>query len=176
MQGEETNNRKLVRIRQAGWRRAPQCKFQGPVLYPFPGKWRRVWPRNTICTWASTIMAVVTGLDRARCSITFSRARGDRIGLCLDTAWALDAREDPIAMAERYADRLYGVHIKDFVFDRAREPEDVIVGQGNLDLPRLAELIESNENVKMVVLEYEGDVDNPVPALTKCVQAVGSLS
>ena len=101
---------------------------------------------------------------------------GDRIGLCLDTAWALDAREDPIAMAERYADRLYGVHIKDFVFDRAREPEDVIVGQGNLDLPRLAELIESNENVKMVVLEYEGDVDNPVPALTKCVQAVGSLS
>ena len=101
---------------------------------------------------------------------------GDRIGLCLDTAWALDAREDPIAMAERYADRLYGVHIKDFVFDRAREPEDVIVGEGNLDLPRLAELIESNEKVKMVVLEYEGDVENPVPALTECVKAVGSLS
>lgn len=100
---------------------------------------------------------------------------GERIGLCLDTAWALDSRENPIAMAEHYAERLYGVHIKDFVFDRARIPEDVIVGEGNLDLSRLRELIESNEKVKMVVLEYEGDVDNPVPALVKCVQAVRSL-
>ena len=78
-------------------------------------------------------------------------------------------------MAERYSDRLYGVHIKDFVFDRARNPEDVIVGQGNLNLPRLVEIIESNENVKMMVLEYEGDVKDPVPALKECVAAVHSL-
>jgi inosose dehydratase len=101
---------------------------------------------------------------------------GNRIGLCLDTAWALDSREDPIKMAERYSDRLYGVHIKDFAFDRARNPEDVIVGQGNLDLPGLLKLIESNENVKMTVLEYEGDVEDPVPALKECVDAVRALN
>ena len=97
---------------------------------------------------------------------------GSRIGLCLDTAWALDSREDPIKMAERYSDRLYGVHIKDFVFNRARNPEDVIVGQGNLDLPRLAEIVRTNDNIQMTVIEYEGDVGNPVPALKQCVEAV----
>ncbi len=96
----------------------------------------------------------------------------DRIGLCLDTAWALDSREDPIAMAERFADRLYGVHIKDFVFARSRQPEDVVVGEGNLDLEKLIGLIHSNDKVGYAILEYEGDVENPVPAIKACVEKV----
>jgi inosose dehydratase len=95
-----------------------------------------------------------------------------RIGLCLDTAWALDAHENPIAMAERFADRLYGVHVKDFVFDRAGKQSDVVIGEGNLDLPKLLALIEANDHVRSVVIEYEGDVENPVPALTACVAKV----
>ena len=95
-----------------------------------------------------------------------------RIGLCLDTAWALDAHEDPVAMAEKFADRLYGVHLKDFVFDRAGRQSDVVIGEGNLDLPRMLALIEANEHTASVVIEYEGDVANPGPALTKCVQKV----
>ncbi len=96
----------------------------------------------------------------------------DRIGLCLDTAWALDSREDPVAMADEFADRLYGVHIKDFIFDRASQPEDVIVGTGNLDLPALLGTMRKNSFGGAVVLEYEGDVDDPVPALVECVAAV----
>jgi len=96
----------------------------------------------------------------------------DRIGLCLDTAWALDSREDPVAMAERFGTRLYGVHVKDFVFDRARQPEDVVVGQGNLDLPAFLGTLEKVGFNGAMVLEYEGDVENPVPALTSCVNAV----
>jgi sugar phosphate isomerase/epimerase len=90
----------------------------------------------------------------------------ERIGLCLDTAWALDSREDPVAMAERFGSRLHGVHIKDFVFDRARQPEDVIVGTGNLDLPGLLKTMDAVGFSGAVVLEYEGDVENPVPALS----------
>lgn len=97
-----------------------------------------------------------------------------RIGLCLDTAWALDAHEDPIAMAEKFADRLYGLHVKDFVFDRAGKPTDVVIGEGNLDLPRLLKLVEANDRVASVIIEYEGDVENPVPVLTKCVQKITS--
>jgi len=93
-----------------------------------------------------------------------------RIGLCLDTAWALDAHEDPIAMAEKFADRLYGVHVKDFVFDRAGRQSDVVIGEGNLALPELLALLEANHRTASVVIEYEGDIDNPVPALTQCVQ------
>ncbi len=97
---------------------------------------------------------------------------GERIGLCLDTAWALHSREDPIALAEKFADRLYGVHVKDFVFDRAGRHEDVVVGTGNLALAKLIEAMKAGGFDGSVVLEYEGDVENPVPALRKCVQAV----
>ena len=95
-----------------------------------------------------------------------------RIGLCLDTAWALAAHEDPVALAEKFADRLYGVHLKDFVFDRAGKQSDVVIGEGNLDLPKMLALLEANEHTASVVIEYEGDIADPGPALTKCVKKV----
>ncbi|MDR3709089.1 MAG: sugar phosphate isomerase/epimerase [Capsulimonadaceae bacterium] len=96
----------------------------------------------------------------------------NRIGLTLDTAWALDAGENPLAMAEKFGDRLYGIHVKDFIFDRARKPEDVVVGTGNLDLPGLLKVLDKVKFDGFAVIEYEGDVENPVPALKKCVQQI----
>jgi sugar phosphate isomerase/epimerase len=96
----------------------------------------------------------------------------DRIGLCLDTAWAMHAHEDPIAMAEQFGDRLYGLHIKDFVFDRAGQHKDVVVGTGNLDLGKLNATLKAVDFDGVAVLEYEGDVSNPVPALSECVAAI----
>lgn len=101
-------------------------------------------------------------------------ATSQRIGLCLYTAWALDAGEDPIAMAEKLSQHLFGVHIKDFVFDRGRKPQDVVVGTGNLALDVLLEQVASNSNVGYIVIEYEGDVENPIPALQECVEQVRS--
>ncbi len=101
----------------------------------------------------------------------FSKA-GSRIGLCLDTAWALDAGEDPIKMAREFYDRLYCVHFKDFNFDNSGEPEDVIVGTGNLDLKDLIDLLEENDYQGISILEYEGNVDNPVPSLAECVEVM----
>ena len=97
---------------------------------------------------------------------------GPRIGLMLDTAWALDAGEDPVAMAEKFAARLYGVHLKDFTFDRARKPQDVVVGSGNLDLAGLFKVLNKGGFQGKLILEYEGDVANPVPALKECVGAM----
>jgi sugar phosphate isomerase/epimerase len=95
-----------------------------------------------------------------------------RIGLSLDTAWALDAGEDPVKMIEEFGPRLALVHLKDFVFDRARKPEDVVVGTGNLPLPNVAAALAKAGFDGELVIEYEGDVANPVPALTACVQAI----
>lgn len=92
-----------------------------------------------------------------------------RIGLMLDTAWALDAGEDPVGMADKFAQRLYGIHLKDFTFDRARKHRDVVVGTGNLDLAKLAATLGKNNYQGQMILEYEGDVENPVPALSECV-------
>jgi sugar phosphate isomerase/epimerase len=98
-----------------------------------------------------------------------------RIGLHLDTAWALDAKQDPIKMADEFKARLYGVHIKDFTFDRARAPKDVVIGTGNLNLPELISTLKTNAFAGPLVIEYEGDVENPVPALKQCVEVLSKL-
>lgn len=97
---------------------------------------------------------------------------GSRIGLCLDTGWALDAKQDPVALADRYGERLYGVHFKDFVYERVRKPVDVIIGDGLLDLSAFLSVLKKLDYSRPVSFEYEGDVDNPVPAVRKCAEAV----
>ncbi len=99
-------------------------------------------------------------------------ATSPAIGLCLDTAWMLDSGENPVEVAKKFRDRLYAVHIKDFVFDRAGKPKDVIVGEGNLDLEGLLKFLIETGFDGVFTLEFEGDVDNPVPATKKCVEAV----
>jgi sugar phosphate isomerase/epimerase len=98
-----------------------------------------------------------------------------RIGLHLDTAWALDAKQNPVEMAEKFGDRLQGVHLKDFTFDRAREPSDVIIGTGNLNLPKFVGVLKKLNFNGPLVIEYEGDEKNPVPALKDCVAALRKL-
>ncbi|MFW5689605.1 MAG: sugar phosphate isomerase/epimerase family protein [Spirochaetota bacterium] len=100
-----------------------------------------------------------------------------RVGLSLDTAWALDSREDPIEMVKEFGDRLHLVHLKDFVFEPDRTPRDVVVGTGNLSLPALDRALTDVGFAGEAILEYEGDVDDPVPALRECVSAVrGQMS
>ena len=100
---------------------------------------------------------------------------GPRIGLMLDTAWAIDAGEDPVAMARRFGPRLMGLHLKDFVFERTRDPVDVIVGTGLLDLPELVRALAEVGFTGPAILEYEGDVANPVPTLKECVRAIEAV-
>ena len=95
-----------------------------------------------------------------------------RIGLCLDTAWAIDARQEPVQMVEKFADRLYGLHFKDFIYERVRKPVDVVCGDGLLDLQGLLAKLKEIDFNGYAVLEYEADVDNPVPALKKCADKV----
>ncbi len=96
-----------------------------------------------------------------------------RIGLNLDTAWALDSHENPLEMVREFGTRLHLVHIKDFTFRRDGTPEDVLVGAGNLDLARFDEVLTSVGFAGEAVLESEGDIENPVPALRECVQQIG---
>ncbi len=96
-------------------------------------------------------------------------------GLCLDTAWMLDSGEDPVAAAQKYRKRLFGIHIKDFVFDRAGKPSDVIVGSGCLDLKKLIGFLSDTDYSGTFTLEYEGDSGNPEPALAECVRSMKKL-
>ena len=100
------------------------------------------------------------------------RRTGPRIGLMLDTAWAIDSREDPVALVRRFGERLMGVHLKDFVYTREREPIDVVIGTGILDLPALITALGEVGFSGIPIIEYEGDVNNPVPALAECVRVI----
>lgn len=93
-----------------------------------------------------------------------------RVGLCIDTAWCIHAGEDPIQWLELFAGRVHAVHYKDYIFDRNGKHQDVIVGEGALDLPAFVKGLKAIDFEGPAVIEYEADVDNPVPALKKCVQ------
>jgi sugar phosphate isomerase/epimerase len=103
---------------------------------------------------------------------------GRPIGINLDTAWCMQIGPagDPVQwVRQRFKGRIYGVHYKDFVFDRRAKWTDVIVGSGNLDLPALINALEDTGFNGMAAIEYEADADNPVPALTQCVKKMRAL-
>jgi len=98
-----------------------------------------------------------------------------QIGLCIDTAWCIQIGPylgKPVEWVKRYAGNIYGIHYKDFAFERNGQWVDTVVGQGNLDLPAFIQALDANGFDGMAVIEYEGDVKNPVPALKNCVEAV----
>jgi sugar phosphate isomerase/epimerase len=96
----------------------------------------------------------------------------DRIGLSLDTGWALDAGEDPVEMIEKFSDRLYGVHFKDFTFDRARTPSPVPAGEGVMDLDGVVRALETAGFSGFAVVEHKAESSDPVPDIEKCVAAI----
>jgi sugar phosphate isomerase/epimerase len=104
---------------------------------------------------------------------------GPEIGLCMDTAWAMQIgpkHGDPVEWVKRFAGSLYGIHFKDFTFAKNGQWSDTVVGQGNLDLPALFAALDKARFGGMAVLEYEADPAGPVPALKRCVEAMRSAS
>lgn len=101
--------------------------------------------------------------------------RTKHVGLHMDTAWAIDAKQDPSKWAELFKNRLTGIHVKDFLYSEKREPRDVIIGTGILDLPKLMSTLNSINFSGPIVIEYELDETNPVPALKECVAKLRAL-
>jgi len=96
-------------------------------------------------------------------------------GLCIDTAWAMQIgphRGNPVEWAKKYAGNIHGTHLKDFTFAANGQWQDVVVGTGNLDLPAYVAALQAGGFDGMAVIEYEGDVENPEPALKRCVEAM----
>jgi sugar phosphate isomerase/epimerase len=97
------------------------------------------------------------------------------IGVCLDTAWALQIGPragNPLDWVRKFPRSIYGIHYKDFVFGRDGSWQDVIVGEGNLDLPGFLAALGEISFDGMCVLEYEADPEDPVPALRRCVESM----
>lgn len=102
----------------------------------------------------------------------FFKKCSKRIGLSLDTGWMLDAGEDVAKVIEEFKDRMYLIHLKDFTFDKKRRKEDVVTGTGNLDLKVLRKTLDGIGFKGSYIIEFEGEPDNPVPALKNCVKNI----
>ena len=51
----------------------------------------------------------------------------------------------------------------------------MIIGTGNLDLPKFMGVLKQSNFSGPLVIEYEADVENPVPALKECVGVLKKL-
>jgi sugar phosphate isomerase/epimerase len=81
----------------------------------------------------------------------------------------------PVEWAKRFAGKIYGIHYKDFTFEKNAQWKDVVVGTGNLDLPAFVNALKAANFDGMAVIEYEADPKDPVPALTECVKQMRAV-
>jgi sugar phosphate isomerase/epimerase len=78
------------------------------------------------------------------------------IGFQLDLGWAGAAGHDPLALLDRYADRIASVHLKDY---DAAAGEPVAVGEGDLDVGAAIDAVRTH-GVDWLLYEAEGRPDS----------------
>lgn len=91
-----------------------------------------------------------------------------RIGLCNDIGHTMRAGVDPAVSAERFADRLLDVHIKDVSAATARG-QTVEIGRGVIDIPKFVRTLLNIHYTGVVAFEYEKDADDPFVGLAESV-------
>jgi sugar phosphate isomerase/epimerase len=91
-----------------------------------------------------------------------------RIGLCIDIGHTLRIGADPIRDAERFADRLLDVHIKDVTAPTAAG-YTLEIGRGVIDIPAFLRTLLKINYFRVVSFEYEKDADDPLPGLAESV-------
>jgi sugar phosphate isomerase/epimerase len=91
-----------------------------------------------------------------------------RIGLCNDIGHTVRTGEDPSVSAERFADRLLDVHIKDESAATAKG-QTVEIGRGIIDIPKFLRTLLKINYAGVVAFEYEKDADDPLAGLAESV-------
>jgi sugar phosphate isomerase/epimerase len=91
-----------------------------------------------------------------------------RIGLCIDVGHTIRIGADPYESAEKYADRLHDLHIKD-VSAANPKGKNIEIGRGVIDIPRLLKTLIRTGYSGVTAFEYEKDADDPLPGLAESV-------
>jgi len=91
-----------------------------------------------------------------------------RIGLCDDIGHTQRSGINPSESAERFADRLLDIHIKD-VSQATAKGQGVEVGRGVIDIPRYLRTLIKVGYKGVVAFEYEKDADDPLAGLAESV-------
>jgi len=99
-----------------------------------------------------------------------------RIGICNNIGHTQRAGVDPSVSAEKYADRLLDIHIKD-VSSATAGGHGVEIGRGIIDIPKFLRTLLKIKYAGIVSFEYEKDADDPLAGLAESVGYVkGALA
>jgi sugar phosphate isomerase/epimerase len=77
-------------------------------------------------------------------------------------------KENPVAMIEKYKDRLYDMHMKDVNKDTG-DGVPVEIGRGIIDIPGVIQALNKIKYNGTVAFEYEKDGDDPLAGLAESV-------
>jgi inosose dehydratase len=91
-----------------------------------------------------------------------------RIGLCIDIGHVKRLGLDPVQNINKYADRLYDVHLKD-VDMVAADGKSVEFGRGVIDIPSVLKALKEINYKGVMALEFEKDANDVIPGLSECV-------
>jgi inosose dehydratase len=112
-------------------------------------------PTDKIYPVPSTIYEKIKDLDK-------------RIGLCMDIGHTMRAGVDPSVPAEKFADRLFDIHMKD-VSEAAAKGHAVECGRGVINIPRFIRTLIRTKYTGHVSFEYEKDAKDPLPGVAESV-------
>ncbi len=91
-----------------------------------------------------------------------------RIGLCMDAGHTQRSGVDPADAAQKFADRLFDIHIKDTTA-ASKDGTTIEIGRGIIDIPKLLRTLQKINFTGTLALEYEKDAKDPLPGAAESI-------
>ena len=91
-----------------------------------------------------------------------------RIGLCFDMGHDKRFGDDPIADLEKYAKRIFDIHLKN-VTAASKEGKTCELGRGVIDIPACVNTLRKINYAGSCSLEYEKDMKDPLAGIAESV-------
>lgn len=97
-----------------------------------------------------------------------------RMGLCLDIGHTQRSGIDPSEAAEKVADRILDIHLKDVTAASAKGAP-IEIGRGIIDIPRFLRTILKLNYTGIASFEYEKDPKDPLPGVAESLGYIKGL-
>jgi sugar phosphate isomerase/epimerase len=94
------------------------------------------------------------------------------MGICLDIGHTTRDGQDPGVDLERYAKRIFDLHIKD-VTAATKDGKTIEMGRGIIDIPRVVNTLRKINYTGMCSLEYEKDMKDPSMLQAGIAESIG---
>ena len=106
--------------------------------------------------------------SNAECIMNYIKDLDPRIGMCLDIGHNMRTGADPVADMEKYASRIYDVHIKN-ITSPDKQGKGIELPRGILDLPAFVRMLRKVKYSGVCSLEYEKDMNDPLAGIAESI-------